>query len=173
MRSRMTFIAVLITALFAFYGCGSSPPPRPKPVVEKPQQAVNVVPAETALKGTKFEDGYLYEQRNRRDPFMTLVVAASKILNKAEIKIGTLEGYDLSEFVLGAIAKRGSEYFALLSTPDNRSFTVTKGNIIGLNKGVVEEIGEDRIVFVEYSRDYKGELKPKKITLAFVKGESK
>ena len=172
MRSRLTFIAVLTTALFAFYGCESSPPPKPKPVVKKAIPAVDASVADTVLKGTKFEDGYLYEQRNRRDPFMTLVVSVKKILNKEEIKVGTLEGYDLSEFVLGAIAKRGSEYFALLSTPDNRSFTVMKGNIIGLNKGVVKEILEDKIVIVEYSRDYKGELKPKKITLAFVKGEA-
>jgi len=172
MRFRVTFIAVLITVLFVFYGCGSPPPPMPKPVVKKVQETVDVANTETILKGTKFEDGYLYEQRNRRDPFITLVVPSKKTLKK-EIKVGTLEGYDLSEFVLSAIAKRGDEYFALLVTPDNRSFTVTKGNIIGLNKGSVEDISIDKIVFVEYSRDYRGKLIPKQITLEFVKGEAR
>ena len=172
MRFRVIFIAVLITALFVFYGCESPPPPKPKPVVEKAQQYVDTSVSETPLKGTKFEDGYLYEQRNRRDPFITLVVPIKKTLKQEKI-VGTLEGYDLSEFVLAAIAKRGDEYFALLSTPDNRSFTVTKGNIIGLNKGKVKDISKDKIVLVEYSRDYRGELKPKQITLEFVKGEAR
>ena len=172
MRLRVIFIAVLITALFVFYGCESPPPPKPKPVVKQVQPYVDTSQSGEVLKGTKFEDGYLYEQRNRRDPFIALIVPIKKIL-KQEKMIGTLEGYDLSEFVLAAIAKRGDQYFALLSTPDNRSFTVIKGNIIGLNKGKVKDISEGKIVFVEYSRDYRGELKPKQITLEFVKGEAR
>ena len=165
MRFRVTCIVVLITALFVFYGCGSPPPPRPIPAVKKVQKTVDVVETKTALKGTKFEDGYVYEQRNRRDPFMTLIVPTQKRGAAEERKVGTLEGYDLSEFVLAAIAKRGTAFFALLTAPDNRSFTVTKGDIIGLNKGRVEDISADKIVFVEYSRDYRGDRKPKQITL--------
>ncbi len=171
MRFKMTLIAVLISALFAFYGCESPPPAKVKPKARKTIQTVSVAKAETSLKGTKFEKGYVYEQMNRRDPFTPLIVSVKKAQKSDEIKIGTLEGYDLNEFVLAAIAKRGAEYFALLTTPDNRSFTVTKGNIIGLNKGRVEDISKDKIVFVEYSRDYKGDLKPKQIILEFVKGE--
>ena len=170
MRFKLTLTSVLIAAFFAFYGCGSPPPTKPKPVVKNIQKTVDASQTETVLKGTKFEDGYEYEQRNRRDPFMTLIVPDMR-RSIDERKVGTLEGYDLSEFVLAAIAKRGSEYFALLATPDNRSYTVTKGNIIGLNKGRVEDISEDKIVFVEYSRDYRGDLKPKEIILEFVKGE--
>jgi len=169
----MTLIAVLISAFFAFYGCGSPPPPEPKPVVKKVQKTVDTSQTGTALKGTKFEGGYIYEQRNRRDPFKTLIVPTLKRGALDERKVGTLEGYDLSEFVLAAIAQRGAEYFALLSTPDNRSFTVTKGDIIGLNKGRVEDVLKDKIVFVEYSRDYRGDLKPKQIILEFVKGEGR
>lgn len=170
MRFRVKLIAVSITAVFAFYGCESPPPPKPTPVVKKVQKTVDVTEAGAVLKGTKFDDGYVYEQRNRRDPFIALVVPIKKDNNK-ERKVGTLEGYDLSEFVLAAIARRGTEFFALLTAPDNRSFTVTKGDIIGFNKGRVEDISADKIVFVEYSRDYMGELKPKHITLEFVKGE--
>lgn len=173
MRFRVTLIAVLITAFFALYGCSSPPPPRPKPVAKKAQRTSDASKTDTVLKGTKFEDGYLYEQRNRRDPFITLVVAVKKTVGKEEIKVGTLEGYDLSDFVLAAIAKMGTEYFALLTTPDNRAFTVTKGNSIGLNNGRIEDILEDKIVFVEYSRDYMGKVKPKQVTLEFVKGEGR
>ena len=173
MRYRVTLSSLLTGAIFAFYGCGPPPPPIPKPAVQQVQNTVDVAKIETALKGTKFEDGYLYEQRNRRDPFIALVEPVKKTMNQEEIKVGTLEGYDLNEFTLAAIAKRGTVYFALLTTTDNRSFTVTEGNIIGLNKGRVEDISKDKIVFVEYSRDYMGNLKPKKITLKFVKGEGR
>lgn len=171
MRFRVTLTAVLIAAFFAFYGCGPTTLTKPKPVVKKVEKTIDALQTETVLKGTKFEDGYVYEQRNRRDPFMTLIVPNQKRGVLEEKKIGTLEGYDLSEFVLAAIAKRGTEYFALLATPDNRSFTVTKGNIIGLNKGRVEDISKDKIVFLEYSKDYRGDLKPKQIILEFLKGE--
>lgn len=173
MRYRATFTTLLIAALFAFYGCSSPPPPPPKPAAARAPRPAGTVESETTLKGTKFEDGYEYEQRNRRDPFIALVIPSQKVQKAEEKKLGTLEGYDLSEFLLAAIARRGAEYFALLTTPDNRSFTVTKGDVIGLNKGRVEDITEDKIVLVEYSRDYRGDLKPKRITLEFVKGESR
>jgi Tfp pilus assembly protein PilP len=170
MRVNVTLIAVIISALFAFYGCGSPPPPKPKAKPKKKVETVAVVKEKTSLEGTKFEKGYVYEQRNRRDPFISLIIP-TEIKGVEAVKVGTLEGYDISQFVLAAIAKRGPEYYALLTTPDDRSFTVTKGNIIGFNRGRVEEITADKIVFVEYSKDYKGDMKPKHIILEFVKGE--
>jgi Tfp pilus assembly protein PilP len=171
MRFNVTLIAVLISALFAFYGCGSPPPKKAKAKPKKKVETVAVAKKQTSLTGTKFEKGYGYEQRNRRDPFMTLIIPTEERGVDA-FKIGTLEGYDVSVFVLAAIAKRGAEYYALLTTPDNRSFTVTKGDIIGFNSGRVDEITADKIVFVEYSMDYKGDMKPKYVILEFAKGEA-
>lgn len=173
MKFRVTLIAVLISGFFVLYGCGDPPLLTVPPPAKKSTETVALLKTEISLQGTKFADGYVYEQRNRRDPFMTLIVPIKKTQLTEEKKIGTLEGYALSEFVLAAIAKRGSEYYALLTTPDKRSFTVMKGNIIGLNKGRIEDISKDKIILVEYSRDYRGDLKPKQITLEFVKGEGR
>jgi Tfp pilus assembly protein PilP len=169
-------IPLLITGLFAFYGCqGSQSPPPAKTVKPQPAQTpgsgVQPPQAEIPVDEAPPLEGYIYDQRDRRDPFIPLVLPTQTIATTDVIKVGTVEGYDISEFVLSAIARMGTRYYALLATPDNRSFTVNEGDIIGLNKGKVEDISSNEVVLVEYSRDYRGELKPRKIILEFLKGD--
>ena len=174
--SFMAVCFVLISVLFLSYGCSdqpSSPPvqvaqtqpaaaPASQPAVPQPEAEVQEVPEQT---------GYVYERRDRRDPFVPLIVPKKKVEKVKGVKAGTLESYDISEFKLAAIAKKGKNYFALITTPDNRSFTVHKGMAIGMNKGKVKDITRDKIVLVEYSRDFRGELKSREIILEFRKGE--
>ncbi|KPK01350.1 MAG: hypothetical protein AMK71_05895 [Nitrospira bacterium SG8_35_4] len=173
----VAFIVVLLMGVLIISGCSSDPVPPPKK--SAPVRVANSENAEPATTPdtaeTKKEDenaGYVYDQRGRRDPFSSLVVIA-KDKKKDDSKIGTLEGYDIGEFVLGAIANKGRTYFALLVAPDNRSFTVEEGMHVGLNNGKVKQITGDKIVMVEYVRNYKGELKPREIILEFRKGEGK
>ncbi len=179
--NRMTigkiFIAALIMGMFPFYGCSDNPPLPPagkatsdltkgvagEPVVSK---------SETVMDETTAQAGYIYDRRNRRDPFSPLISPVRKLKEKDASKLGTLEGYDLGEFRLSAIANRGNQYFALLITPDNRSFTVNKGTIIGLNRGKIKKISSNEVVLVERTKNYKGELKPREIILEFHKGET-
>jgi len=173
---KVSWMIFLLCALFIVAGCESKPAPPPpksvKPRVAKPENVPPPAAPEAAAEEKKEDEsaGYVYEQRGRRDPFSSLVVI-SKQKKKDDSKIGTLEGYDIGEFALGAIANKGREYYALLVTPDNRSFTVEVGSAIGLNKGKVKEITSNRIVMVEYVRNYKGELQPRQIILEFRKGE--
>jgi Tfp pilus assembly protein PilP len=168
---------VMLSGIFFVSGCSNDPVPPPKksaPV--RVANSENVAPVVTPdIAEIKKEDenaGYIYEQRGRRDPFSSLVVI-SKDKKKDDSKIGTLEGYDIGEFVLGAIANKGRTYFALLVAPDNRSFTVEQGTTVGLNNGKVKQITSNKITMVEYVRNYKGELKPREIILEFRKGEGK
>jgi Tfp pilus assembly protein PilP len=171
------FIVLLLPGAIIFSGCSGKPasPPQ-KSVKAKAAGTGNAAPAMPQVAEVKKKEdesaGYVYEQRGRRDPFSSLVVI-SKDKKKDDSKIGTLEGYDMSEFVLGAIANKGHKYFALLVAPDNRSFTVEKGSVVGLNRGKVKEITDDKVVMVEYVKNYKGELKPRQIILEFHKGEGK
>lgn len=168
------FFITIYAISFSFYGCNSQPPPLPAKKAKKPDAVKSVIEPvsqeDTAVNET-FQAGYVYEQKGRRDPFVPLIVPTKKLEIKDDLKTGTLEGYDLSEFSLSAIARKGSRYFALIVAPDNRSFTVHKGTVIGLSKGKVEEISEDKVTLVEYTKNFKGELKPRKITLEFHKGE--
>ena len=170
--------SAMMIIMLAGYGCGDKTPSRPVKKVAPPKaiQPVAATPAasdeEEALQDMGHE-GYIYQQRDRRDPFVPLIVPTKKLEGNAVRKIGTLESYDISEFKLSAIATKNTEYFALLVTPDNRSFTVHKGSIIGLSKGKVNQILSDKVILVEYSKDFRGEFKERQLILEFRKGETK
>ncbi|NOZ67666.1 MAG: pilus assembly protein PilP [Deferribacteres bacterium] len=180
MRFNACFFIMLALVSFLYYGCGgkekSSSVARKTPVVKtvakKPKKEVDkaLQAEEEAIRAALKQEGYVYQRRGRRDPFTPLIVPLKK-QKKDKSKVGTIEGYDLNEFALTAIAKKGDEYYALLVTPDNRSFTVKEGDTIGMNNGKVKEITSDKVRMVEYIRNYKGELRPRQIILEFHKGE--
>jgi|Deesub1362A_J573_1020465.scaffolds.fasta_scaffold01601_13 type IV pilus assembly protein PilP len=175
-NKRILGLISILSLLLLFHACGSGTELQKKPAIKKKiiQQKIEKEYEEmqqALLESPILHKGYVYERRGRRDPFEPLI--KPKRVKKKGTKIGTLESYDLSDFTLMAIAKKGSEYYALLVTPDNRAFTVVKGMRIGLNNGRVKEITSERVVLVEYSRDYMGELKSRKIILELRKGEGK
>lgn len=162
--------------LLSIYGCSNEPPSQPaqKAPVKSASPAAKSVAApqpETVVQETPEPEGYVYQRRDRRDPFVPLIVPKLKLRKGAGAKVGTMESYDIHEFTLAAIAKKGGQYYALITTPDNRSFTVNKGVAIGMNKGKIKEITKNRIVIVEYSKDFRGQLLPKELILEFHKGE--
>jgi len=127
------------------------------PTTKKAEQSAIVTQETTALQ----KQGYIYEPKGRPDPFVPLIQPAKK--EKAKIA-GTIESYDVTDFTLVGIAK-GVERYALLVAPDNKAYTVKEGSILGLHKGKVKEIADERIIIVEYIKDYKGVLKPREIVL--------
>ncbi len=173
---KAAFQGVFLVACFVFYGCGPDVPTRPAPKPAVKPSAKSVQEKNDALKAMQalqepVQGGYIYDQRHRRDPFVPLIVPKT---NSKETKIastGTLESYDIGEFTLAAIIEKGEQNFALVVAPDNRSFTLNEGTVIGLNKGKVEEISGKMVVLVEYSKDYKGKLRPRKIIMDLRKGE--
>ena len=84
---------------------------------------------------------------------------------------GSLESYDVTDFKLIAIAERENKRYGLLLARDNKSYTVREGSVLGLHKGMVKEITPNKIVIFEYTKDYKGELKPRQVVLELFKGE--
>jgi Tfp pilus assembly protein PilP len=170
-------IGGLLVLIVTAYGCSDTPPTvRKAPPAKTAQQAAAQPAAQPPLAelladDTLMQKGYIYERKNRRDPFIPLILPIKPLLAKEKAKTGTLESYDFSEFTLAAIAKMGTQYYALLVTPDQRSFTVFKGTRLGLSKGKVQNISDKKVVLVEKSRDYKGTLKPREIILEFTKGE--
>ncbi|MEE8329324.1 MAG: pilus assembly protein PilP [Thermodesulfovibrionia bacterium] len=125
--------------------------------------------------GDDKEEGFFYEPKGRRDPFIPLIeIKAVKKADRKPRPVGTLESYDISDFKLIAIVeKEGQKYYGLIRASDNKAFTVRLGTVLGLNKGKVKGITSDKLVIEEYIKDYKGELKPRKIVLDLRKGEGK
>ncbi len=169
------FVALftVITLVFpVMYGCKeevkTSPVKREVAKVEKIEVQPEVQVQETPEKES---GGYVYDPGDRRDPFMPLILPV-EILRKGGKRItGTLESYDISDFTLTAIAKKESEYYALVTAPDNKAYTVKEGTIIGLRKGKVTKITSNIVTMIEYSKDYLGKMKSRQIFLELHKGE--
>ncbi|MEW6599596.1 MAG: pilus assembly protein PilP [Nitrospirota bacterium] len=175
MKPVMVNFCIMIIIVVFFSACGEKPAPPPKkplkqaPAAEAPQPAASQT--EAGVTETPEQAGYVYQQRDRRDPFVPLIVPKKKTAKVQGTRTGNLVSYDIGDFTLAAIASKGDHYYGLLTTPDNRSFIVYKGTPIGLYNGKVEEITKNKIIIVEYSSDFKGELKPRQIILEFHKGE--
>lgn len=160
--SIIILLILLITVPIS--GCKKkAPAPAKKPEVKKEEVRPEALTQPTVPE-TK---GYTYEPAGRRDPFTPLIEIkkAKKGPAKGERPPGTLESYDVGDFTLIAIVKKGSKYYALLRSPDNKSFTVNEGDIIGLHNGKIERIMDNSVVVLEYIEDYKGNKKPKEIVL--------
>lgn len=173
----ISITAILALTVFISYGCNQNPVPPAKGIkvqsVKKPVNTAAVIqPQDLGIEPFQHE-GYIYNQRGRRDPFVPLVVSSVDIKKKDIIKTGTLEGYDAREFSLSAIAKKGKHYYALVVSPDNKSFTINPGTIIGLNRGKVKAISSDKVLIVEHTKDYRGGSVPREIILEFHKGDIK
>ncbi len=163
---KASLLLILFVSVFIIVGCKKETPVKqteaPK-TVEKPQVAAPSAPAKLD------EHGYAYDPKGRRDPFTPLVVA-TKDKEKKE-KAEGLEGYDIGDFKLIAIAEKKGKYYGLLLAPDNKAYTIKEGITLGLHKGKVKKIMSNKVIVTEYIKDYKGELKPREIVLELLKRE--
>jgi type IV pilus assembly protein PilP len=162
---------IIMLLVLPFAGCKKSPPPATKPMAEKVQTAEVKKDAQQAEQAKKAEpEGYIYDPRGRRDPFLSLVQISQE---KPKKKKGAspFESYDVDEIRLLAIASDKDRYYALISLPDKKTYTITQGMNLGLQGGKVQKITQSSVVIREYISDYKGEIKPRDITLKLHKGE--
>lgn len=172
----MKFLIALFTVITlvfpVMYGCKEEMKTRPVKKEAPKLERIEVQPAVQVQETPEKESGgYIYDPGDRRDPFMPLILPV-EILRKGGKRItGTLESYDISDFTLVAIAKKESKYYALITAPDNKAYTVREGTIIGLRKGKVTKITSNIITMIEYSKDYLGKMKSRQIFLELHKGE--
>ncbi len=112
---------------------------------------------------------YNYDPQGRRDPFLSLIQEAKE---KPRKKGATpVENFDVSEIRLIAIAWDNQQYYAMITLPDNKSYTVRKGVVLGLHGGRVESITKDSMVIREEVKDYRGQIKPRDTILKLRKEE--
>lgn len=175
MKKMMRLLAVLIAITFIFpifSGCKKEPSLKHTPETKVTKvEKVEIKPEAIVQKAPDVkEESYFYEPKGRRDPFVPLV-EVKKVGKKVPTR-GTLESYDVVDFELIAVVeKEGRQYYGLVLAPDNKSYTVKEGTVLGLFKGKVKKITANKVVIHEYIKDYKGELKPRQIVLELRKGE--
>lgn len=140
-------------------GCKGKPSP-PQTAVGKPKPAASA-PSPAIKEEPKAEkEVYVYEQKGRRDPFMSLV-QISKEKPKRVAGKRPVENFDVDEIKLVAILWDTKQYYALITLPDNKSYTIRKGMTLGLYGGKVEDITKDKVLIREHVKDYRGQPKTK------------
>ncbi len=167
----VSIISILVTIIFMLPACGSQQPAVPKKPEAAKQSPVAIAPQATAQQvEIKVEkEVYAYEPKGRRDPFTSLVEVKSTA--KKQRGSSPVESFDVEEIKLIAIAWDRQQSYAMVTLPDNKSFTIRKGMTLGLYGGKVSEITRDTVIITEQVKDYKGQLKTKDTILKLRKEE--
>jgi type IV pilus assembly protein PilP len=158
---RITCCLIMFCLLLSFIGCKKEQSPIKKPMAGQvqPPTVTQEIKKNATVKEAE-QEIYTYDPRGRRDPFLSLVMMLKQ---KPERKKGTtpFESYSIDEISLLAIAWDDQKYYALISLPDKKSYTITEGMKLGLYEGKVQKITKDMVVIREYVKDYRGEIKPR------------
>jgi len=166
----MVSLAVAVLIFPALSGCkkSSAPPATAAKSAEpaKPDLHVEVAGQEVPNNN----QGYVYDRRDRRDPFMPLIEAVKKETKDDKRVIGTLTSYDIGDFKVLAIAKKGARRYALLVASGNRSFTVYEGTVLGFNNGKIEKITDNEVIVIEHIENYLGKIESRQLILELHKG---
>jgi type IV pilus assembly protein PilP len=169
MKNKLLYIFLLLSVM-NFAACKDQSTVG-KPAAGKPAAKTSAMPADVKSEGPKVEkEVYIYDPQGRRDPFTSLVPSSQ---TKTERKTGAnaIENYDVEEIKLIAIAWDSREYYALVTLPDNKSYTVRKGTTLGLNNGKVIEVRKDSVLIREQVKNYRGQVKTKDTILRLRKEE--
>jgi Tfp pilus assembly protein PilP len=175
-RAAMTYtyvlrtLSALLLVLPLLYGCDKKSAPVPARKAVPPPPVVKVEP-ETKPETKKDVKQFEYSRRGRRDPFRPLIEVVRDVEKEGPKTTGTLESYDISDFTVVAIARKGGQYSALLQSSDNKAFTVYEGMTLGLRKGKITEINKSNIITEEQYRDALGKTRTRQIILELHKGE--
>jgi Tfp pilus assembly protein PilP len=153
-------LAVVIGVMFVvFAGCKGKASPL-KPAVEAPKPAASAPAAAPKEEAKAEKEVYVYEQKGRRDPFVSLAQISKEKPKRVAGRRPT-ENFDVDDIKLIAILWDTKQYYALITLPDNKSYTIRKGMTLGLYGGKVEDITGDKVLIREQVKDYRGQLKTK------------
>jgi len=166
---KIIYLFLIIVLLFPLSGCKKEQAIVKKPMAGKvqPEAKIGKGPEETKKVEEKV---YTYDAKGRRDPFLPLVTVTRE---KPTRKKGAspFESYDIDLINLIAIAWDNNKYYALITLPDKKSYTITEGMTLGLHGGKVLKITKDTVIIREYVKDYRGNIKPKDSVLKLRKEE--
>ena len=168
MRTVLSVLIIFLICLSA--ACKKEQAPGKKPAAEKVQPVVTSEEKKMP-QGVKVEyETYQYDAKGKRDPFLSLVV---KEKQKPVKKKGAspVESYDVDEIELLAIAWDKKKSYALVMLPDKKTYTITEGTPLGLQGGKVQKITKDAVHIREFTKDYRGDIKPRDVILKLHKGE--
>jgi len=173
MRKNTLLLAVFACSIaVALAACSDKKPVQKKAQSQAaaPQAAAPAAPAAPQNEVKAEKEIYAYEPKGRRDPFVPLTeVVKEKVLKKKGAR--PIENVDVEEIKVIAIAWDSQQFFAMVTLPDKKSYTIRKGMTLGLYGGRVREITKDSVIITEQIKDYRGQLKTKDTILKLRKEE--
>ncbi len=173
MKINTILIAVFACSIVvALAACGDKKPAEKKaqPQAAAPQAAASSASAALQNEVKAEKEIYAYDPKGRRDPFVPLnEIVKEKTLKKRGSR--PIENVDVEEIKVIAIAWDSQQFYAMVTLPDKKSYTIRKGMTLGLYGGRVREITKDSVIITEQIKDYKGQLKTKDTILKLRKEE--
>jgi Tfp pilus assembly protein PilP len=161
------FLLALLFIVPACKGKQAAAPPKQEAATPGASTAAPAAPVEVKVE----KEVYTYDPANRRDPFTSLVDVKPARTQKPAKGAASIETFDVEEIKLIAIAWDKQQSYAMVTLPDNKSYTLKKGMTLGLYGGKVREINRDSVIITEQIKDYKGQLKTKDTILKLRKEE--
>ncbi len=153
----MRFVIVFAGLLMILAAAGMPSTPATAAEQNKTKETVSPAP-ETEKRG----DYYEYTGVGRRDPFTSLI---QKKTSDREKGATALESYESADMKLIAVLWEKNKYFAVISLPDGKSYTVFEGVKVGTSAGVIKKITKDKMVIAERVKDARGRISPKERVL--------
>jgi type IV pilus assembly protein PilP len=132
-------------------------PPVPAAMTVPPQgaPAAAAVPAPAPVPGVLLVPGseFRYDSTGRRDPFKSLLQLEKK--QRDVTQLPPIQQFELESVkVVGVVVDRVRGTQAMVKTPNNQTFVVKVGTIMGKNEGEVVEITLQGIRVVEKYLDF-------------------
>ncbi len=103
----------------------------------------------------------------KRNPFQTFLYTKKPSVS---FKVGEIPlfRYSLSSLKIVGIMEREGKYFAMIQTPDNKSYIITVGSIIGIDRARVISIGDNSIKLVENTYNALGQARSVNVVMKIV-----
>ncbi len=89
---------------------------------------------------------YTYDPGNRKDPFKPLTSGGSAI---SKVTLPPLQRHEISELKVIGIVWGDFGYKAMVQASDGKGYTLSKGTLVGPNKGVVKRITKKSVIIEE------------------------
>ncbi|TAN42174.1 MAG: hypothetical protein EPN25_03565 [Nitrospirae bacterium] len=156
MNMKRTAVVLMLLLATGLAGCDNKKA-APAPAAKQPAApAAPAAPVPQAEEAKAEKEVYAYEAKNRRDPFLSLIVDIKKDVVRKK-KANPIENFDVDEIKLIAIAWDKNNSYAMITLPDGKSYTIKKGTTLGLYGGRVDEITKKTVKITEMVKNYKGQ----------------
>ena len=147
-RSRQDLLgAIALAALVGLSGCSDGGSPS-APQASKPAQAQPAKPAAPAAAPVKAAAVYVYETKNRRDPFRPLIMPRVETAARGKCQPGQpgLGCLDVKELKLAGIVWGQRGYYALVEAPNGAGYVLRVNDTVGEDARVTK-IASDIVAF--------------------------